>query len=115
VNAYFGEPWDVPATEGQPHVPTPVGKPCLWCSVPIADGDRGFMVGWARRDDDGEFHYALEPQHRECQLRAVVGSPAHLDGNCTHHGGEGGDRPQTPAEARAEAIEVWDRINSGRF
>jgi hypothetical protein len=48
-------------------------------------------------------------------LRAVVGSPAHLDGHCTCHGGDGDGRPQTPAEMRAEAIEVWDRIASGRL
>jgi hypothetical protein len=115
VNAYFGEPWDVPATEGQPRVPTPVGAPCLWCAVPIADGDRGFMIGCARLGDDGKPYGTVEPQHRECQMRAVMGSPAHLDGHCTCHGGDGGERPQAPAEMRAEAIEVWDRIASGRF
>lgn len=114
MNAFFGEPWDVPATEGQEHVPTPVGTPCLWCQVPIEDGDRGFILPAMRQTLAGDWYADPLPQHRECQMRSVIGSPAHLDGNCICHGGDPA-RPQTPAEVRAEAVEVWDRIMSGRF
>ena len=115
MNAYFGEPWDVPATEGQPHVDTPVGVPCGGCTVPIEDGDRGFMLGCVRLDGDQQPYNSVEPWHRECLMRSTVGSPAHLDGRCTCHGGPGGEGSQTPVQVRAEAIEVWDRITSGRF
>lgn len=114
MNAFFGEPWDAPATDGQPRVATPVGQKCLWCSMPIVEGDRGFIVPAMRQTPAGDWYADPLPQHRECQLRSVVGSPAHLDGHCSCHGGNPA-RPQTPEELRAEAIEVWDRINSGRF
>lgn len=115
MNAYFGEDWDVPATEGQPHVDTPVGVPCGYCTIPIEGGDRGFMIGCVRLDAERQPYGSLEPWHRECLMRSTVGSVAHLDGRCTCHGGPGGEGPQTPAEVRAEAIEVWGRIASGRF
>ncbi len=115
ANPYFGQPWDAPAVEGARQAPTPVGKPCAWCGVPVADGDQGFLVGCARRDDAGKIYGTVEPFHRECQLRSVIGSPAHLDGGCSCHGGQDDRRPQNPQEKRAEAIEVWDRVLAGQF
>lgn len=113
-NPYFGEPWDVPAVEGARQAPTPVGQPCAWCTVSIADGDQGFLIGCARLDEHGNVHGSVKPFHRECLLRSTVGSPAHLDGECSCNGGEGNGSPSTPEGKRAEAIAVWDRIRSGR-
>lgn len=113
MNPYFGEPWGAPAIDANTQVPTPVGMACLWCAVPIEDGDRGYMVGCVSTGADGKPYARVEPAHRECHLRAVVGSAAHLDGACTCHGAGPDDGPQTPADRRAEAIEVWDRVQSG--
>lgn len=115
VNPYFGEPWDAPAVDAAPRVATPVGVPCLWCGVPVERGDRGFMVGCARLGEDGEPYGSVEPYHRECQMRSVIGSPAHLDGECFCHTGEPDQHPSTPQEKRAEAIEVWDRVLRGEI
>lgn len=115
ANPFFGEPWDAPAVDGARQAPTPVGVPCAWCSVPVADGDQGFLVGCAGLDEQGKIKATVKPFHRECQLRSVIGSPAHLDGKCSCHGGDGDNQPQTPEQRRAESLEVWDRITTGRF
>ena len=108
-NPYFGERWDVPATEGAEQAPTPIGQPCGWCTVPIQDGDRGFLLGHVAADGTA----AAQPWHRECLLRCGVGSPAHLDGRCSCRGVA--EDPLTPEQMRAEALEVWDRVQSGRL
>ncbi|MEV6400515.1 hypothetical protein AB0M39_38015 [Streptomyces sp. NPDC051907] len=100
MNSIFGEPWDAPVCEGAPRVPTPVGEPCLWCEVPVEDGDQGQMQLLVRADGTAK----LVPFHRECLIRSVVGPPAHFWGECSCHGGPH-QQPQTPAERRAEARE----------
>lgn len=110
MNPIFGEPWDAPVCEGAPRLPTPVGTPCLWCEVPIADGDQGQMQPLLRADRTTQ----MVPYHRECLLRAVVGPPGHLWEECSCHGGPH-QQPQTPEEKRAEAIEsarLWELMGS---
>ncbi len=109
----FGELWDAPICEDTPTAPTPVGEPCAWCEVPIADGDRGVITPCLMAD---ELPKSL-PWHRECYFRLTVGSPAHLRGRCDMHcGGDGteaGPGPRTPAEKRAEALESWRIVTGG--
>jgi hypothetical protein len=115
VNAYFGEPWGAPITDGQRREPTPLGVPCVWCRVPIAAGDQGILMGVVGLGGGASKPRATSmPYHRECLMRSTVGSPEHLDGKCTCRGGE---RPaeQTPQEMRAEALEVWRRVTSGEL
>lgn len=113
-NPYFGEPWDAPAVEGARRAPTPVGQPCADCTMPIADGDQGFLIPRASRTAD-ERRPASQPWHRECLMRTVVGSPDCIDGTC-HCRSEDADACEpTPQQRRAEAIEVWNRIQSGQF
>lgn len=102
MSQIFGEPWDAPVCEGATRVPTPIGHPCGWCGVLFGLGDRGVATG--------------VPMHRECQLRAVVGSPAHLRGECSCVVGRGAEPawPATPAEMRAEALEVWQTYTAGQ-
>lgn len=88
---YFGEPWDVPAVDEGVQGPTPVGRRCIHCPDPIEDGDQGFMMGTVRLGKDGEPVGSLEPVHRECHLRSVTGSIAHLEGKCICHGVTGSD------------------------
>lgn len=74
MNAFFGEPWDAPACEGAPQVPTPVGEERSHCTVPVEDGDRGFMISHVGRDPDGNLAAFAMPWHRECLMRTTAGS-----------------------------------------
>lgn len=103
VLAYFGEKWDAPRldpTEGVQimQVPTPLGKPCLWCQQPIELGDRGLMQPTVRQAGS-----TLEPAHMECDMLPVVG---HQMGVCTCTGFTG--------DHRAAALELLKRINDQR-
>lgn len=107
---WFGAYWGVAATENQPHVATPLGAPCGYCTVPIQDGDQGYLIGRIGTGPDGRPSWAGEvPWHRECLLRTVFGPPSHLDGSCTCRSVP--DQPATPQQQRAEAIETWDRLD----
>ena len=109
MNAYFGEPWDAPIVDGQTREHTPIGNPCAWCQVPIATGDQGILMGAITGPPQRPLASRV-PYHRECLMRSTIGSPAHLDGKCTCRGGQP-PAEQTPEEMRAEALEVWRRIN----
>jgi hypothetical protein len=62
---WFGESWNAPVNRDVPHAPTPVGQPCLFCPVPIATGDRGYLIPSV----DG----AYRPAHRDCLMVSVAG------------------------------------------
>jgi hypothetical protein len=83
---FFGKPWDSPACDDAIAGPTPLGERCQDCQEPIEQGDQGFMIPTVRLGEDGEPVGSLEPTHRECLTRMVVGSIAHLEGRCTCHG-----------------------------
>lgn len=100
---YFGKPWDAPICDDGTQIPTPVGTDCAWCEVPIQDGDRGVVI-----PAFGNSGWRSTSWHKECFLRSTVGSPAHQAGRCSCHGVKEGPGPQTPAERRAEAVEVWE-------
>jgi hypothetical protein len=104
---WFGQAWPDeldPApvcSDPADQIPVPVGATCVLCTVLIDEGDRGvqFMNG----------PYA----HAECNLRSVVGGPAHLDGTCSCFGGV---EPEPSAQTyRQESIEVWNRVQTGRL
>ena len=99
----FGQPWDAPVCEGAEQEPAPVGEPCVWCQMPIEEEDRGVLVPCLRA---GGVMESL-PWHRECFLRSTVGSPAHIRGECSCHGGSEASS-STPEEVREEAREAWE-------
>jgi len=108
----FGELWDAPMCEDAPTAPIPVGEHCDWCDTTIQDGDQGVLIPCVMADGA-----KLLPWHRECLMRSTVGSPAHLRGHCaTACSGDGSESadPITPEQRRAEALESWRIINSGR-
>ena len=76
MNPIFGEPWDAPICEDAPRAETPVGVKCLWCQVPIEDGDRGILMAYMGAPDKEP---TRAPYHRECLMLSTVGSPDHLD------------------------------------
>jgi hypothetical protein len=69
---YFGDPWPSPFCDGTKQSPTPVGLPCIRCEEPIQEGDSG--VFYANQEPT--------PAHRNCFLRATIGSVAHIQRRC---------------------------------
>ncbi|THA72434.1 hypothetical protein E6R60_26230 [Streptomyces sp. A0642] len=69
MSIIFGEPWDAPVCEEADVAGTPVGTPCLGCSVPIQVGDQGLLIPLATIEGQA----SLQPWHRMCFLRSVVG------------------------------------------
>lgn len=95
---YFGEPWPSGVCEMGTQRPTPSGTPCAWCKYPIEDGDQGVLIPFYGPDE-----LTVLPWHKECFMRSTLPTdrpvvPLESLG------------PQTPAERRAEAIEVWDQM-----
>lgn len=70
------------------------------------------MLG-VRLDDDGRPVGGLEPVHRECQLRSIIGNVAHLEGRCTplcHGDGSAEGEPvKSYRDEAREAMEWWER------
>ena len=99
----FGEPWDSPICEGARQVPTPVGGVCVLCKELVDEGDRGVLIPYGTANG-----YEERPEHAECHLRSIVGSPEHIMGWCSCHGG-GTDLEMT---YREEARHTW-RLKMG--
>lgn len=76
MTLWFGDPWPTaelraPVCENDAdRVPTPVGRACLQCDRPVADGDRGVLIPhvFAKGPDGWE----MRPQHLDCLLRAIL-------------------------------------------
>lgn len=80
MNSVFGSQWlgpDVPLT------PTPVGMKCSWCDESIAEGDVGEVSLHVLRDGSQIYR----PVHRECRVRAALGSVGHQLRKCSCYGG----------------------------
>lgn len=116
---YFGDRWDSPYLDPEPdrvvaqHT-TPVGTPCYGCEEAIATGDRGLFRPVVRAKPGGkadEWIGELEPVHAECDLRAMLGSPAHLRGQCRC---VGRDEPPYPGSRREEAVATVAILNEQR-
>jgi hypothetical protein len=93
---------------------TPVGWPCSWCAEPIQLEDNGFLVRSMGAPDalklDGDGEYVV--QHRECHLRSVIGSVAHVQKRCSCYnpGAKETDPPElTKREAARLAVELWEK------
>lgn len=100
MSVYFGDPWPSGICEDPEsmQIPTPVGKPCIHCGELITEGEQGTM-------------YSNSPfAHRECSLRAVLGSVAHLEKRCSCYvpgSTENDDEGLTPRQA---AIAAWEWV-----
>jgi hypothetical protein len=102
----FGEPWKANMCEGATVVPTPVGQPCLHCDEPIDDGDQGVIhTTLFLHGNDGE--PVAEPVHRECDMRAVLGSIGHLTMRCPCEGGDYDDPPGMTRREAALLVKAW--------
>lgn len=96
MNGYFGP--QVP--HGETAVNTPIGEICTLCEEPVLETDSGQVMG------DGNV------THRECLIRAAIGSVGHQRGECSCYGGQGNGDPEglSPREAaRAAHVEFMRR------
>jgi hypothetical protein len=104
----FGELWDAPVCEGADRAPTPVGTPCAWCKEPLVTGDSGVLIPYAGPEGLSEL-----PEHRECFLRQIIGSPGHQVGRCTCTGWHEEKPVQTLREEALEAQRLWEAYGNG--
>lgn len=100
---YFGPHWGVPALDGARQVPTPVGQRCAYCTLPIVDGD----IGYLRAHLAGPHEAQIKPGHAECEGLGVFGC---LVGVCQRHGGWDVSEGEP---MRAAALEAWRRLADG--
>lgn len=103
---FFGEPWDAPITDHGVQVPTPLGRLCLHCTTEIIEGDQGmftFLVPDPDVDDGAGPAARLEPVHRECTVRAVLGPWSHAKGGTCRCATE----PPAPCTAWREEGRNW--------
>lgn len=100
----FGGLWDAPICDDAIEVPAPVGLACLYCKEAIAKDDQGFMMLVMRAARES----SLEPEHRNCHLRDVIGSVGHLRKQCSCYGGTEGDpEGMTKREAAEAAVKLY--------
>lgn len=109
---WFGDPWpsgicydDDGRLIAEMRKPFPAGA-CFYCEEPFRAGDSGKAMPFLSAAGPVIIHV-----HKECGLRQVAGSLAHIEHRCTCYGGE---NDRTPGMTlRAEALEVWRRLLSG--
>lgn len=108
---WFGQPWWSYICYGENgelledmRKPFPAGESCLHCGEVFdqAAGDSGQAMPCLTADGT-----VIRHAHRECSLRSVVGSLAHLERRCRCHGGS----TETPGlTKREEAVRVWEWV-----
>jgi len=139
VTLFFGKKWDAPRlddTEDRRVVQkaVPVGEQCLYCEELILHGDRGlfhpsvtatyrgligFLLDWAGwttllKRRQRIWTARLRPIHAECDMRMVLGSINHLNGNCICCKGSGFQETEWAGTRRQEALAVWALMNERR-
>lgn len=110
---WFGHSWLAPINDDTEHVPTPVGTVCTDCGESIERGDQGIFMVHVDLDEERKPHSEYKPQHRECNLRHVIGGLNHQKGLCHCFGGtEPSDPPDmSRREAARQAVALFERNN----
>jgi hypothetical protein len=88
------------STEMWTRIDAPKGETCFQCDEPILPNEPGVQF------DDGDY------AHRNCFLRGVIGSVAHVERRCGCYvpGSEESDPLNlTRREAANRAVEAWER------
>jgi hypothetical protein len=91
---WFGVSWGAPMCDECPHVPPPIGEFCAHCDEAILANDSGVI-------------YSNGPAaHRNCFIRGVAGSLAHLQKRCSCFvpGATEGDPPGMSKREAANAV-----------
>jgi hypothetical protein len=105
-----------------------VGKKCLFCEEAIVEGDRGEfiyanpsipesmaedIIVWVFTEkpggDEGYQSIAMNPNHRECMYREVMGGIGHHEDHA-HWCGYPLYDPDGGRTRRQSSIEVWERL-----
>lgn len=102
--AWFGVDWGSDLCAAQPRIATPVGELCYWCGETISESDDGFRTSNAML------------AHRNCFMRQISGSLAHLEKRCSCYvkdstcGDPDGMTKREAADAAAEYVRTkWTR------
>jgi hypothetical protein len=91
----------------------PVGELCFHCREPISEDDTGFAIrsiGMPHAFEIGDGTYLIE--HRECHLRSLIGSVAHVQKRCSCFvpDADETDPPElTKRQAARLAVELWEQ------
>jgi hypothetical protein len=97
---WFGKRWPGALCDECQEAPTPVGLACIHCEEQIVSGDSGVF-------------YANGPAaHRNCFLRGVIGSLAHIQKRCACYvrdSDESDPLGLTPRQAADAAVAEWER------
>lgn len=106
---WWGEPWPSGICENDDRTINwemqrefPTGQTCSWCGEEFQEGDSGTSMPSMGADGQVEIIF----QHKECGLRVVLGSYAHLTmgphpvGECNH--------VDTGLSLREDALKVWE-------
>ncbi len=102
LTLFFGSRWDAPIVDHARQVDTPVGEPCLSCTEPVEQGDRGLIRATIVSDGNGGWTGAAAPLHAECDLRSVLGHQYSIC-HCTGYD-----------DSRATARLVWQKVSEHR-
>jgi hypothetical protein len=85
-----------------------LGLLCLRCGEPFAPHEYGIMTQCIEADGA----LASAARHRECEMRAIIGSVGHLLRKCSCYGGNEEDPPGLSERDAARAlVEVWESGN----
>jgi hypothetical protein len=87
-------------------IPVPVGELCFHCEEVIAEGERGFSSMYMGERGSRRIYF-----HRDCFLRGISGSVAHIQHKCSCYvpGASEGDPPgMTKREAARAAVAEWE-------
>jgi hypothetical protein len=104
---WFGQPYRAPVYRDVERMVTPVGATCLHCGEVFVAGDDGFELPYL--SPDGPLAYF----HRDCHLRTVLGSVAHIQKLCSCFvpGASDGDpEGMTKREAARAAVLEYERL-----
>ena len=102
LQQFFGKPWGnigSLANVRDEQVPAPVGEKCMFCLVPVREGDQGLV------------NYAGVPQHRECGMRSALGGIGHQVDH--EHYCEGELGTDAGLSYRDSSLLVWDWFVKG--
>lgn len=97
---WFGRKYDAPVYDDCPRIDTPVGALCIYCGEAVA------------AEDDGIRYASGQDSHRECFLRMIFGSVAHLGKRCSCYvpgSTENDDEGLTVRESARRVVEALDR------
>jgi len=105
---FFGRRYLAPMYNDAPEVHPPTGANCGWCEDRIEADDDGIVldaspdIGFVIRLSDGSLGL---PYHRECFLRTLIGSVAHVEKRCSCYV-DGSKESDPPGMAKREAAKL---------